>query len=711
MSAAGDDDLVGEDDVDRRRARRVGRLLRKDVASVLIGALTVVLGVVFVVVDLAYNSGNLIAPIDDAYIHLQYASRLGAGHPFQYNPGDPVSTGASSLLYAFVLAAGYIVGFHGTALLVYAVVLGIACLAVTAALTCRLGTRLVSRTVGVASGVLVALSGPLLWGATSGMEVGLTALLAVATVLSFVREQPRFRLTPVLALLLALIRPEGMLLAVALCVAMVWMVVRSGEVRGGRTFGRAAFSLLPLAGPAAQYLFYWLATGSIRANGVEAKSYLFEQPVFYLGEALDRAVVNLRAAIGLFSGFTNQDFAFPAALLFALGGGAYLLYTRPQRRPVLTAIAVGYALIAMSISTLSTALMHELRYWQPFMPIFILLAVSGMYAATRVIPGPTARRAGLATLLVIAMAFSVAALPTWAVRLGRQAATIRQTDVSAGIWVNRNLPPDAVLAVKDVGAVAYFGDRQVVDMIGLATNGLAKASNHGIGSLYERLRHMPAEQRPDYVVGYDDPPGPSMRPLRSTGILDEPLVAFPVPLDKTNIVPFTQLTIYPADWRLAGSGDRAPVRGQVRDYLNVGSLDAEKAHEYQPRTALVGMQPKTVLDRKRNVIDSGRKILGGERFTVHDLRPGEPLRVVARIKPSGGESSPSLDPSAIALRVNGEQVATWDPEQTGSKWQVHTFVVPASAVTASTLRIELGETDPFLSPHPKYTSYGYWFIQ
>lgn len=687
-----------------RRAGPAAWLARRDTACWLITLLSLVLGVVFVVVDLAYNSGNIVAPIDDAYIHLQYASRLGAGHPFQYNAGAPMSTGESSLLYVFILAAGYVVGFHGDALLAFAVALGVVCLAATAALTYQLGRTFVSRTVGIWSGVLVAVSGPLLWGAVSGMEIGLTAVLAAATVLSFAWEQPRFRWTPVLAFLLVIIRPEGTLLAVALCAAMLWLTLRQRGSGKRRALARSAWVLLPLVAIVGQYLFYWLATGSIRTNGVAAKSYFGDQPVFYAGEFLARAVANLRAAIGLFTGLPNQDYAFPAALLFALGGGAYLLYTRPRLRPLLTAIAAGYLMIALSVSTLSSALMHQLRYWQPFMPIFILLSVVGIYALTQVVPGQKARRAGFSTLLVIALAFSVVALPTWAVRLGRQSATIRQTDVSVGAWIRANLPPEAVVAVKDVGAVAYFGEHRVVDLIGLTTNGFAKASNNGTGSLYERLRQLPPTQRPDYFAVYNKQPGPQMLPFRQTGVMGNPLVEFPVQAEKAEIVPFSQIRVYPANWQLAGSGDRPPAPGQVRDYLNVGALSSEESHQYEPQMALVGTQPHTVLQRKDAVLDSGREIIGGETFTAEGLRPGEPLRIVSRIKTSG-------DASRLTLRVNGKQVDTWDPKPTAGPWQVHTWNVPADAVTDSTVHVEVGAAEPFFAPYPNYTSFGYWLIQ
>jgi hypothetical protein len=695
-----------------RTARARSFLGRRDPAAWLVGALSAALGVVFAVVVLAYNGGHLIAPIDDAYIHLQYASQLGAGHPFQYNTGDPISTGESSLLYAFVLAAGYLLGFHGTWLLVFAVAVGIACMAGTSGLVYHLGRTLVGRTAGVWCGVLVAVSGPLLWGAASGMEVGLTALLAAATLLAFVREDPRYRFTPVLAFLLTVVRTEGMILALAVCAAMVWTLIRNARSRGSaapRVAGRVAWSLLPLLAIAGQYLFFVVATGTARANGVSAKSYLFDQPVFYGGQFLDKSVANLRNSAGLFAGFTNQDFVFPGALLVALVGVAYLLLTRPRWRPLVVAIAVGLAVISVSISTLSTALYHEMRYWQPFLPIFILLTVCGLQAITGMIPGPRARRAGLHTLLAVALLFSVVALPTWAVRLGKQTETIRDTDVSVGRWIGEHLPPDAVVAVKDVGAVKYFGNREVVDTIGLTTNGFAEASNNGIGTLYEKLRHMPPKQRPDYFAVYDKPPGAPMQPLRDAGVLGKPLTVFhvraPAQLGGFRIVPFTKLGVYPAHWRLAGSGDRAPVAGTVRDYLNVGDLASERRHGYQPQMALVGTQPTSVLRRQRNVVDSGRQITGGERFTVHNVRPGHPVRIVARLMVT------SKQQHQVKLTVNGRTVATPNLGPKTDHWTVHTFQVPASAVTSSTLTVSVGPKHPLLAPYPNYQSFGYWIEQ
>ncbi|EHR59116.1 hypothetical protein [Saccharomonospora cyanea] len=680
---------------------------RDDRGAWLVGVLALLLGCAFVAVDLAFNQGKLIAPIDDAYIHLQYASQLGSGHPFEYNTGDPVSTGASSLLYAFVLAAAHAVGFTGTALLAFAVAFGVGCFALTTVLVCKLGAALTGRVVGVWAGVLTAVSGPLLWGAASGMEVGLTAALVTGSVLAFARERDtaRFRWTPVLAALLALVRPEGLFFALMLCAAMAWTSWRAHGMR----LGRLAVCCSPLLVAVAQYAFYRLATGTFSANGVQSKSHLYDRPIFYFGEFVDRTFANVRVVVDHFNGLNNTDFAFPFALVFFLVGLGYLLVTRPEWRALGVAVIAGFAAVVLSASTLSTALIHELRYFQPFLPLFLVFATIGGYALTRLVPRERERRFTLYAVLLVMVLFTVVATPTWAVRLGRQAATIRDTDVSVGAWISGNLPADAVVGVKDVGAIAYFGERRVVDTIGLATNGFADASNNGAGSLYEKLRELPRGQRPTHFAVYEPWPGAPMRPFVDAGVFASPaLITFPVrtPPDLNNrrIVPFTDMSVYRADWTLAGSGDRAPVNGRVRDYLNVGSLESEQRHGYEVRPQQPGWQPYTVLRRQGDVVDSGRTVVGGESFTARGLTPGKPLRIATRVLSSAENRE-------VRVRIDGRDAGVWRLPESPGAWTTAEFTVAGELVTSSEVTVELGPTRPLLSPYPEYTSFGYWFVQ
>src|SRR6476659_8881987 len=57
------------------------------------------------------------AALDDAYIHFQYARAIAEGHPFRFQAGEPISTGATSFLWPAILAPFYLIGFRGEAIL------------------------------------------------------------------------------------------------------------------------------------------------------------------------------------------------------------------------------------------------------------------------------------------------------------------------------------------------------------------------------------------------------------------------------------------------------------------------------------------------------------------------------------------------------------------------------------------------------------------
>jgi hypothetical protein len=693
---------------------------RRDRLPWLVAGVALLFGVVFVAADLAYNQGRLFAPLDDVYIHLQYGRQIGIGQFFRFNTGDPISTGASSLLYALILGAAYAVGFQGTMLLVFAVGFGILCWSAASTLVYWLGKALVSRSVGLWSALLVACSGALAWGASSGMEVGFTLLLVAGTLVIIVREMParRYVWAPVAAAVLALTRPEGLIFAIALCGAELWTLWGSRGTLGVRRAARfGLWTLLPIAAGLGQLLFYKIATGTIAANGVQAKSMLYDQPVFYLGQFVDRTAANLTGLVALFSGFSTQNYAFPGAALLFFVGLIYLVLSRPAWRPLLAGVAVGLTGVLLSVSTLDAALWHRLRYVQPFMPIFLLFAATGVYALSRVIVPIRTRRLVTHGVLAVAVLFTLVSVPAWAVDFGRDTATIRDSDVSAGDWISGHVPPGATVAVKDLGAVGYFGDHRVIDLIGLGTDGLAQASNNGVGSVFEALRQLPPAQRPDYFLLYKEYPGPDLSLMTTVGILrTPPITTFdvqsPTDLSGNRIVPFSQLTLYEADWSLAGTGDDQQVPGQLRDYLNVGDLSSEHAHSYTPEMAEVGIQPYTTLTRVGNVIDSGRPIVGGEAFTIGNLTPGRPVTITERADIQGETQGDPKNLPDSQVSVNGAVAGTWtrDPH-TNVPWSVYTFTIPGNLVTGSSVRINLQSADPLINPYPDYTSYGYWFSQ
>ena len=59
------------------------------------------------------NGGELVPPLDDAFIHFHYAQAIASGHPFEYLEGEGYSSGATSLIWPWILAP--FVGLGATA--------------------------------------------------------------------------------------------------------------------------------------------------------------------------------------------------------------------------------------------------------------------------------------------------------------------------------------------------------------------------------------------------------------------------------------------------------------------------------------------------------------------------------------------------------------------------------------------------------------------
>ncbi|RCW39747.1 4-amino-4-deoxy-L-arabinose transferase-like glycosyltransferase [Halopolyspora algeriensis] len=692
-----------------------------------IGALSALLSTCFILVSLSYNGWAFIPPLDDVYIHLQYAQQFGTGHPFEYNTGDPVSKGASSLLYMVVLGGFAAFGVHGHALLITAMIFGAVCMALTAVCVCAIGGRLVNRTVGIWAGLLVATNGALVWGGVSGMEVGFVALLLAATTLAVVAEAPRgrFVLAPVLGFFTSLARPEAFIFVVVLTIAMAWITLRHGrgDATRPRRFARSALLPLPFFAYGGQSLFYLVATGSSSANGMRAKSLLHE-PIFYPTEFAGAALSHFNEFVRVFTGLEGFDYVIPAAPIAALAGVIWFARRQSDRFPIALALFGGFLLVLLAISTMRTPTMHHLRYVQPFLPMLVLLTAVGLYALASALGSQRGRGRAGAFVLSGALLFTLIQIPAWGIRLGQQAAGIRDQQVSITAWTDQHLPEDAVVAVNDVGAPAFLGEHRIVDLIGLTTNKLTVPSTHGPGSLYEALRDMPKDRRPDYFVVF---PSWSVHDLVHGGVFgDEPLATFRLDSPTySRIAPgggsicqaaryCDVVHIHRADWD-AAEADTTPVEavraGTVRDHVNVADLDDEHEHGYRVDPAHTGFQPTTDLDTERTrrgeIVDSGRKVLGGEIMTVRRLTPGLPLTITGRIEAVDNE----IAPHGIDVYVDGRHVGLWHREEGRAGWTESTFTVPARFLTDNSARIRLGSPDELLSPLPDYVSYGYWFSQ
>lgn len=696
---------VGERGTKAGASRLIDRRLFQNVC---VGLLALAAGGVFLVVNLIYNGGQLSAPVDDAFIHLQYGRQIGDGQWFSYNDGDPISTGASSFLYPIILgAASGLLGLGGTQLLAFAIIFGISMLIAAAILGCELGRELTGGRAGLWTGTLIAVNGAFVWGATSGMEVSLLAALLLGGLLAFTRELPRrkFILTPLLLAVVAVTRPEGLIFAAILAAIIAFILLKDvvfHKISWRKASSGGALVPLPLVAGAGQLLFYKLATGSTTANGVQAKSILLT-PIFYPFEAAQEALSNLSELfLNVLAGF-EPAYLFPGAIFFVVLGVARLAFSGEGLRAVGVALALIFAAVLPSVVTLFSWNWHHYRYVLPFLPLFLLTVVAGIYALSESLTdrGPS-RRYLTGGLVGLVLVFSVVMFPGWASTMGRESNDILRQQVHIGRWIRSNLPKDAVVGLNDVGAMRYYGGHQVLDLVGLATNGIAEPHRSGMGSVYEELETLSPEERPEYFVVYNLWVGG----LANAGIFGaEPIKTFK--LDPSGgLVADDEVFAWKADWSAANSGDlpRLHPAENIKDTLDVAELGSERDHDYKLRMSQPGLQPESTLARlaypnSEIVADGGRRISGSESFTVDNLSPGEPLKVVQRT--AAGEMN---GPARLRVSVDGKEAGEWTLNSTNGDWQEPSFTIPAGLVRSETVRIEITSPD-------RRAPFYYWFSQ
>ena len=235
---------------------------------------------------LKQTGGEWSAPLDDVFIHFDYARATALGHPFEWTVGNGYSSGNTSLSYPFVLAAGYLAGFQGRELMVWAAI--IAAVSVFAVLL-AMRTLFIEdvrddwgRVSSYALPPIFLAIGALDWSLWSGMEVAwLLAVWALAFVAWRVLEGDARRLTQkkrvvmhawalgVAGALVVTTRPEAAVSVAAFGIAATQAHFRHGKRRAFGILVRAGFPSVVVLG--LQSLVNKALTGEVSANGAIVK--------------------------------------------------------------------------------------------------------------------------------------------------------------------------------------------------------------------------------------------------------------------------------------------------------------------------------------------------------------------------------------------------------------------------------------------------------
>lgn len=663
-----------------RHARWIALLLLAGIVSFQVGRL--------LREERAVTGGELSLPLDDSFIYLQYARAIAEGHPFVYTPGNAPTTGATSLLYPLLLVPPHLLHLGPSVAIGWALALGAAAFGLSAFLMLRLGL-LLGGPVGAALSVALFLLVPhLLWGYMSGMEIALYGTVLLATLHAYVRERDggRFPTTGWWTFALAGARPEGAILAGVFGLAMLGARVRASRAPAGpRPF--APGSLLPFAAAALPFLLTLALTGSIESTSAQAKSILAdpnpESRVQLIGET---PAIWLRIGLLYLSLLpTDPKGILPGFVLAgATGFALYTLFAFAPRRGARRDGRILLALVPAGIVVNSIPyfwFVHLYRYQQGLYPVVLLAFACGFGRLAAFAWERLPRAAGIAA----GLAALAAPLVLWAPGLLSDQARITQfyalncenilhQQVRTGRWIDANLPEEAVVALNDAGAIAYYGNRSTVDLVGLTTEGLAPAYRSGIGCLYESLRRLPPERLPDYFAIY-----PEWFPyLEASGVLGPSV--FRARLELNTICGGVEKVVYPAIWIDARRADEPALPApelagkRVVDTLDHAWLPDEARHEWRVEPLLRDvLRSYAYADHPtRPISDGGRIIHGGERFRAR-VAPGRDLVLVMR--------TDAWYPARLRVSVDGRPAGTWSYARSESVWIEPRIIIPGALLT------------------------------
>lgn len=435
--------------------------------------------------------------LDDPFITFRYAQHLVQGHGLVWNPGEKPVEGFTSFGWTMLSALGIQLGVHPLA---FAKAVGV--LAVVGLMLAPL-TRLnaVNRTwTGRAVAAVLIGACPLLaFYAMSGMEHILFAWVVFVGLLVYMRslESDRRDRDAYVAMaifgLAGMIRPEGLGVF-----GIVWLY---------EAFRATASGALALAAPrlgllAAAFSVVWLPFFVWRFG-----YFGYPFPNTYYAKHTGGGL--MQWALGVKYLLSGAHLYLVAPLAFALGAlGANGRSDRDRERapafgavPFMVWFLVAYLGYIVLVGGDDTSAFPSVRFFVPVLPVAYLLAARGVERIRR----PLAAALVLVALVVagyfsdiqrfIAINGPVLAFDKGLVAGLHGLTLARQSGYEAPVlsrWIRERVGPEGTIAVPWAGAVAYYSQVRVVDMLGL--------NDEHIAHLPKRQHGIDVKMDPDYIL-------------------------------------------------------------------------------------------------------------------------------------------------------------------------------------------------------------------
>jgi arabinofuranosyltransferase len=459
------------------------------IASVL---LTLMIGIYFVLSSHAQNR-YWGFPLDDPWIHLTFAKNLVHYGSFSYFKNEIVTSGSTSPIYTLILALLFIFSSNE---FIISYFLGIFFSALSIFFIFKLfSSHFKSLPLLGVSAILVAAIQPKLnLISVSGMET--TMFIAFLTMIFFFYRTKNLIWLGVVLGLTVWCRPDGLLIWVAIIIDYFiqtkYLKSHNEQIESAFWSKREFILSFIIAGSLIilYFGFNYVLSGEILPNTYRAKLeyYHNNQPSYFLFNDVIKY-------------FSSKEFIiiwipFLIGLITAL---VDLIKKRRNEYYVYFLFVLGFILIYYLMLPFS----HRFgRYLMPVIPFYILTSFHGIRIIIDFLLSKKIS-VGLINLLFSAFAL-ICIILSWKELNNNRIEYIElcqyhnDRHVAAGRWLKQNTLEDDVIATHDIGAIAYYSERKIIDMAGLVTPELITHINDKNYSSF--LNNYFAQKKIDYLV-------------------------------------------------------------------------------------------------------------------------------------------------------------------------------------------------------------------
>lgn len=430
-------------------------------------------------------------PLDDAWIHQDFARTLAQHGSFAYAP-DRSGAGSTSPLWVLLLAPAQLIPAAPLWLVsLWADTLGALALFGLAWATGALvelwlagvDTRL-RATASLLAGCAVITEWHLTWAALSGMETLLFVLLSMLLLLGVGRNWHPVRLG-VIAAGLTTTRPEGAVLALLVAVALA---LKTSPVPLSKRQRWQALLLYFVM--YALWLVPLLVLNELAAGHPLPSTFYAKGTYYALGGG------ELERLAGYALGVLQFLWSSPPVVLSSPGVVYLLWQARREWRDSTIWLALIWCIALIGVYAVHLPVVYQNgRYLMPVLPVLLALGIVGWMRLL------LARRYALlpVALLALALALGLLSIGRGAGIYAANVRYINEYQVATALWLREHTPTSAVVATHDIGAIGYFSNRRVIDLGGLTQPEIVPLlSDQQALVAYLKAQHV------DYVVMFPD---------------------------------------------------------------------------------------------------------------------------------------------------------------------------------------------------------------